>query len=99
MTNAPKLALAFAALTGLGACMEGMGDNGLSGTPDQFAMMTQPCISQASHLTGVPQKRIQVLDQLQTGGGPLLTLKAGRANLSCRLEADGSVTVFSEYAN
>ncbi len=102
MTRAIKLTAALVALLALGACVEDTGgsmNSDLSGTPDQFASMRQPCISQAARMTGVPNGAIRVLDQIQTGGGPILTLDAAGAKYTCRLENDGSVTVFSEYAN
>ena len=74
-------------------------DDGLSGTQAQFDMMTDPCIRQAERMTGLGMKDISVTNRIRTGGGPLLTLNAGGTKYSCRLEDDGSVTVFSEYAN
>ncbi|WP_108260947.1 hypothetical protein [Mangrovicoccus ximenensis] len=86
----------------LAACVAGEpgpGSSGLSGTPGEFAAMRAPCIAQTARLTGLPQSRIPVADSLQTGGGPILILDAGGARHTCRSEPDGSVTVFSEYAN
>ena len=74
-------------------------DDGLSGKQNQFDGMTSPCIAQASRMTGLSRGAIVVTDRIRTGGGPLLTLTAGGTNYSCRLEDDGSVTVFSEFAN
>ncbi|WP_300535232.1 hypothetical protein [uncultured Mameliella sp.] len=74
-------------------------DDGLKGSPAQFSSMAQPCIAQASRLTGVAAGSISVTDQIRTGGGPLLVLNVGGANYSCRQEPDGRVTVFSEFAN
>jgi hypothetical protein len=81
-------------------CVEttGAGD-GLSGTEAQFSQMEQPCIAQAARLTGVSRGAIFVRERIRTGGGPLLVLDAGGAAFSCRFEDDGSVTVFSEFAN
>ena len=87
----------------LGSCDDPMTatevDDGLSGTQDQFSMMTGPCVAQAARMTGAEQGSIVVTDQIRTGGGPLLTLDADGTPYSCRLEDDGSVTVFSEFAN
>jgi len=85
-----------AVLTG---CVEDSGDSGLSGSPDAFARITGPCISQASRLTGVRSDRIRVLERIQTGGAPVLTLDAAGAQCNCREETDGSVAVFSEFSN
>lgn len=74
-------------------------NDGLSGTLAQFEMMKEPCIQQASRMTGVHPTNIYVTNSIRTGGGPLLTLNAGGTKYSCRLEDNGSVTVFSEYAN
>jgi len=61
--------------------------------------MTDPCIAQASRLTGASQGSIWILDRIQTGGGPILTLEAAGSKYTCRLEQDGGVTVFSVFAN
>ena len=98
-----RLALRYTALAlalSLAGCTEdSTSDTGLSGTDAQFAQMRAPCIAQAARLTGIPETQIVVSSQLQTGGGPLLVLDARGTSYSCRLEADGSVTVFSEFAN
>lgn len=106
MNTKLKLAALLTAATALAGCPDGgdMGsgkpkDDGLSGTPAQFAAMRSPCIAQASRLTGVSVGTITVIDEIRTGSGPLLTLNAGGAKYSCRLEADGRVSVFSEFAN
>jgi hypothetical protein len=107
LTKMAACAAAVAALAGCGtttivdsgaASSANVGD-GLSGTQAQFDRMTNPCIAQASRVTGVSRGSIVVMDRIRTGGGPLLTLNAGGAKYSCRLEDDGSVTVFSEFAN
>jgi hypothetical protein len=81
-----------------GTPSSGSAGEGLSGTQEQFNRMTNPCIAQASRMTGLSQGSIVVIDRIRTGGGPLLTLNAGGTKYSCRLEDDGSVTVFSEFA-
>ncbi len=86
-------------MTQLPAPASQMGNDGLSGSPDQFARMANPCIEQAARMRGLGQGQVVVTDQIRTGGGPLLTLDAAGTKLSCRLEDNGSVTVFSEYAN
>ncbi len=103
MTNTIKLAILASAAAALAGCVEtgggSGGDTGLSGTQSQFDAMVSPCISQASRLTGVSQGSVTILDRIQTGGGPILTLDAAGAKYTCRLEDDGTVTVFSEFAN
>lgn len=101
MARGTKLVASIAALTALAACVEDTGSSGsgLSGTQAQFNAMTSPCIAQAARLTGVRQSSISVIDRIQTGGGPLLTLNVGGTKYSCRLEDNGRVTVFSEFAN
>lgn len=74
-------------------------NDSLQGTQGQFRQMTQPCIAQASRMTGASPESIRVLNQIRTGGGPLVTLSAAGTKHSCRLESDGRVTVFSESAN
>ncbi|MAM61398.1 hypothetical protein [Maritimibacter sp. UBA3975] len=102
MQNIERWMIGGVALLALAACddtMTGSADTGLSGTQAQFTAMEAPCTSQAARLTGASAASVTVLDQIQTGGGPILTLAAGGSNYTCRLEADGSVTVFSEFAN
>jgi len=100
MKHSIRLAGLTLAAAGLAGCVEtgGVADGG-GGTSDTFASMTYPCISQAARLTGVSEAAIYVTDRIETGGGPLLTLDAAGTPYSCRLESDGSVTVFSEFAN
>ena len=94
------LSVAAAALAGCTEMAADMSDDtGLSGTQSQFDAMTGPCLAQAARMTGLGAGAITVQDRLQTGGGPILTLDAGGTSYTCRLEADGSVTVFSEFAN
>lgn len=85
----------------LAGCVEttSPADDGLSGTPAQFDSMSAPCISQAARLTETNPSAISVADRIRTGGGPLLVLDVAGTKYSCRLEDDGSVTVFSEFAN
>lgn len=98
-------AIAVSALAGCGTTgnddsgSTGSVDDGLSGSQEQFERMTGPCISQAARMTGLSQSAITVMDRIRTGGGPLLTLSAGGTKYSCRLEDNGKVTVFSEFAN
>ena len=99
MLKISRIAVAGAALLALGACVEDTGSSGLSGTTNQFDSMTGPCLAQASGLTGVARGAVTVTDRIQTGGGPILTLSAAGTPYTCRLESDGSVTVFSEFAN
>jgi len=98
--NKTLFAASLVCVTALAGCLEDSGsDTGLSGTDAQFAAMEGPCRAQASRLTSIPGDQIAVTSKLQTGGGPLLVLDARGTSYSCRLEADGSVTVFSEFAN
>ena len=96
------LAVAGAALAG---CVEtggsgvGTPSDGLRGTDAQFNAMTAPCIDQAARYANFPARDINISERIRTGGGPLLGLDAGGQRLSCRLEPDGRVTVFSEFAN
>lgn len=99
MRIAMTAALGIALLAGCEETVTESGGDGLSGTPDQFTAMEPGCISQARVQVGGPPGAIVVTDRLRTGGGPLLTLDANGTALSCRLEDDGSVTVFSEFAN
>jgi hypothetical protein len=104
MTNAFKALIGAAALASLSACVETSGDaasaaDGLSGTDAQFNAMTAPCIDEAARITSFPAIDINIAERIRTGGGPLLVLEVGGQNWSCRTESDGSVTVFSEFAN
>ncbi len=110
MIHLTKMAACTAAVAALAGCGtptsvdNGMtssanAGDGLSGTQSEFDRMTNPCIAQASRMTGLGRGAIVVTDRIRTGGGPLLTLDAGGTKYSCRLEDDGSVTVFSEFAN
>lgn len=105
MKTAMKLVIGAAALGAVAGCVEtggtggGTPSDGLSGTDAQFNAMTAPCIDQAARVSGFPARDINIADRIRTGGGPLLVLDAGGQRLSCRLEDDGSVTVFSEFAN
>jgi hypothetical protein len=101
-THRGKLAAATIALAALAGCADrgdSDADTGLGGTSAQFDAMTNPCIEQAATVSGLAPGNILVTDKTQTGGGPLLTLSAAGADYGCRMEADGSVTVFSEFAN
>lgn len=105
MKNVIKLVIGAAALGTVAGCVEtggsggGTTSDGLSGTDAQFNAMTAPCIDQAARYANYPARDINISDRIRTGGGPLLALDAGGQSLSCRLEPDGSVTVFSEFAN
>ncbi len=101
MKKVIRLAIGVAALGALAGCVEtsDTSSDGLSGTDAQFNAMTAPCIDQAARYANYPAMDINIADRVRTGGGPLLVLDAGGQRLSCRLETDGSVTVFSEFAN
>ncbi|WOI58088.1 hypothetical protein [Palleronia sp. LCG004] len=96
-----KIIALVTACAGLAGCVDDMESQGegLSGTPSQFDAMEGRCLSQAAGMTGVPQSAIGINERLQTGGGPILTLDAAGSSYTCRLEDDGSVTVFSEFAD
>ena len=101
MKSMKLTALAMTAIA-LAGCVETGGSassDGLSGTDAQFNAMTAPCIDQAARFANYPAMDINIADRIRTGGGPLLVLDAGGQRLSCRLEPDGRVTVFSEFAN
>lgn len=104
MKDAIGIVIGAAALAAVAGCVETGGggsapSDGLSGTDAQFNAMTAPCIDQAARFANYPAMDINIADRIRTGGGPLLVLDAGGQRLSCRLESDGSVTVFSEFAN
>jgi hypothetical protein len=105
MKTAMKLVIGAAALVAVAGCVEtggagsGTPSDGLSGTDAQFNAMTAPCIDQAARFASFPARDINIAERLRTGGGPLLVLDAGGQRLSCRLEDDGRVPVFSEFAN
>lgn len=99
-----KIMIGAAVFVSLAGCVETTGggspaSDGLSGSDAQFNAMTAPCINQASQMTGFPAKDINIVERIRTGGGALLVLDVGGQNWSCRSESDGSVTVFSEFAN
>ena len=104
MDSKLKIMIGAAVLAALAGCVETTGggppvNDGLSGSDAQFDAMTAPCINQAARMTGFPAKDINIAERIRTGGGALLVLDVGGQNLSCRSESDGSVTVFSEFAN
>ena len=104
MDSKIKIMIGAAVLAALAGCAETTGggpsvNDGLSGRDAQFDAMTAPCINQAARMTGFPAKDINIAERIRTGGGALLVLDVGGQNWSCRSESDGSVTVFSEFAN
>ncbi len=102
MKSVIKMVIGAVALGAVAGCVETSGTapaDGLSGTEEQFNAMTAPCIDQAARYANYPARDINIADRIRTGGGPLLVLDAGGQRLSCRLEPNGSVTVFSEFAN
>jgi hypothetical protein len=104
MISKIKLVASVVVIIGLAGCVEDTGgkqrgDRHLKGNKNQFASMHDPCLHKAARLTGIPKKQIVVTDRLKTGGGPILTLSARGTPYTCRLNANGSVTVFSEFAN
>lgn len=104
MDSKLKIMIGAAVFAALAGCVETIGggasvNDGLSGSDAQFDAMIAPCINQAARMTGFPAKDINIAERIRTGGGALLVLDVGGQNLSCRSESDGSVTVFSEFAN
>ena len=101
MQSTFKTVMVVAMVAGLAGCVEEIesAGEGMSGTPSQFEGMRGRCLSEAARTTGVPRRAIGVNERLQTGGGPILTLDAAGSAYTCRLEEDGSVTVFSEFAD
>lgn len=98
MKKIGKLTMLGLASATLAAC-ETSDSGGLSNNITPPAGMEPQCINQASRYAEVPARSVVVLSRIETGGGPLITLDAAGRKLSCRREADGSVTVFSEFAN
>lgn len=84
----------FAILTG---CDDGA-SGAAQGSQSDFVLMRNPCMVQATRLTGVSSDRVAVTGEIQTSAGPLLTLDVGGTAYGCRTESDGSVSVFSNYA-
>ena len=101
MRNTTTIAAIAVTTLALAACSETGGSTGpgLSNNITPPAGMESMCISQAARYAGVSAGVVVVTSRIETGGGPLLTLDAAGQSLSCRREANGSVTVFSEYAN
>ncbi len=93
-----SLATIIGAGLGLAAC-ETSDSGGMSNNIVPPAGMETMCINQAARYASVPAGSVVVLSRIETGGGPLITLDAAGQKLSCRREANGSVTVFSEFAN
>jgi len=99
-TRSTRIA-AIAALTALSGCVSD------AGTPEpRFsdniappAGMEAACIAQATALTGAPPAAVIVTNRIETGGGPFIGLNIEGASYGCRREPDGSVTVFSQFAN
>jgi len=81
-----------AALLALSGCNDA-GD-GMDGTEAQVDSMVDRCISQAARYASLPEPgMISVQDQIQTAGGPVLTLDADGTPLRCSLRNDGSASV------
>ena len=104
MDSKLKIMIGASVLAALAGCVETSGggpsvNDGLSGSDAQFDAMSAPCINQAARMTEFPAKDINIAERIRTGGGALLVLDVGGQNWSCRSESDGSVTVFSEFAN
>lgn len=93
-----KLAVLTFGAMALAAC-ETSDSGGLSNNIVPPSGMETQCIDQAARYAGVPSGSVVVMSRIETGGGPLITLSAAGQKLSCRTEPNGSVTVFSEYAN
>jgi len=103
MTNTIKALIGVTAIAALAGCVEDTGgsapvNDGLSGTQAQMDSMMEPCMDEARRVTGTSGD-IYVIDQMRTGGGPLVVLDVAGQRMSCRLESNGTVTVFSEFAN
>lgn len=93
----PKIAALLLTALPLAGCVEDTGGMSDNATPPQG--MEARCIYQAAGVVNTEPSKVFVESRIETGGGPLITLNADGAQLSCRQEADGSVTVFSEFAN
>jgi hypothetical protein len=93
------LAITLAACT-LAACADTQDDMSVPDATDAASqMMIDPCLEQTARLTGKPLGDIYNEDPIETGGGPVIPISVGDADYSCRLNADGTVTVSSETAS
>ena len=72
---------------------------GLSDNIAAPAGMREACLAHAVRLTGAASSGITMRAPIETAGGPFIGMTINGASYGCRLEADGSVTVFSQFAN
>ncbi|SEN07296.1 hypothetical protein [Palleronia pelagia] len=100
MTERLSRAVRLFALVGVlsGCIVEGPPISGPVSTPPG---MKESCIAQAVRLTGAPQSAIVARAPISVGpeNRPFIGLNVAGASYGCRIEDDGSYTVFSEYAN
>ncbi len=95
-----RLAFGPALLFVVAGCVETVASSGgLSDNIEAPAGMAEACLSQAVRLTGVPSSGIEMRAPIETGGGPFIGITIAGESYGCRTEDDGSVTVFSQFAN
>ena len=74
---------------------------GLSDTATAPVGMREACIAQAMRLTGAPASGIVARPPIEVGPDrrAFIGLSVEGASYGCRIEDDGSYTVFSQFAN
>lgn len=86
----------------LTACVETTSTGGgLSDNATAPAGMQEACIAQATRLTGVPESGIVATNPIEAGPErrAFIGLTVNGASYGCRIEDDGSYTVFSQFAD
>lgn len=102
MISKMKPVAGTAILIALAGCMETRAPaDGMSNNAVAPAGMREECIAQATRLTGVPANRIVPANPIEVGPDrrAFIGLTIDGASYGCRIEDDGSYTVFSQYAN
>lgn len=74
---------------------------GLSDNAVAPAGMREACVAQAVRLTGVPASGIVTRPPIEVGPDrrAFIGMSVAGASYGCRIENDGSYTVFSQFAN
>lgn len=91
-----------ALLVALAGCVDsGSGGGGMSDSGAAPAGMREACIALATRLTGAPASSIVAANPITVGPDQraFIGLTVNGASYGCRIEDDGSYTVFSQYAN
>ncbi len=94
--------MGLAATVTLTACVETSSNSGgLSDNAIAPVGMREACIAQATRLTGVPESGIVAANPIEAGPDrrAFIGLTVNGASYGCRIEDDGSYTVFSQFAN